>query len=211
MQLISQDELLNYKITSYERAIVFSAMLLGAGDLIDNYQAVSITELLDTQSLPIKALLLVKIAIPFKKEESYRSFGGFIKNILEINLNNPYPLLIANSDISGWNYDKYPLPSTPSWIDTFEEFFYWLITNYQEKLLTNKESTYNFISIKNNLNTSIDIEVNIPFDYQKYLIVQNYLESVYPIYLWGKPLTNDNINVIINNNNVINNNSIIGN
>lgn len=216
MLLLSQQELSNYKITSFERAIVFSTLLLASGDLIDNYSNnISITEASSNSTLPVKSVLLIKIKLPYKKEESFRSFGGFVKNINEINLNLPQPLLVNTADIPPWNYSEYPLPAIPVWIDTCEEYLYWLVTTYQSEMIANEENNFNLIAIKNDFKSSIDIEINIPFVYESQLLLQNYLASIYPIYLWGKTNSDnggDNGNQsIVNNEFIINNNTIIGN
>lgn len=213
MILLSDDQLNSLKITSYERAIVFSSLMLMGTSLIENYSNnITITELINITKLPVVSLLLIKISLPFNKEESLRGIGNFIKNLPPINLDSPDPILLEIAEIPNWGYSEYPLQPIPEWVDSFEEYLFWLITNYQSEMILNNEINYNLISIKTDFNTSkIDIEINIPFDYQKQLIYQNYIVSVLPIYLWGKVLTEPINNSIINNNTIVNNTTLIGN
>lgn len=208
---ITNQELIDYKITTYERAIIFSCLMLGS-ELTDK-QVMTFTDNINITSLPVRHTLLIKLSLPYDKDVVFKKGGNFAKSLTEVHIGSITPILIDLDQIDDLIDDLYPLGDPPIWIDTYEEYIFWLLLNYQSEMILNNEVNFKFFSIKIDFNNNkILLEINLPIDYQKQLILQNYIASVTPIYLWGKTITPPEVNeLLLGNNGNIGNDALIGN
>jgi hypothetical protein len=130
-------------IDTLERAIAFAAPLLMAAnqDLLNSYIGADhpyykAIEMAIEQDKFLSGLLRIKAGIPINKINFLQAGLGILDAILEFSpyvniLNIPTPLTSAASNVTN---HFYPMPGTPSNVDSLEKYFVWASLLWRESI-----------------------------------------------------------------------------
>ncbi len=204
--LIPHSEIQALNIDTVERAIIFAALslraaIVGRTEFDPNQDRDVLIDIVtnrdNTTSLSIDVLLT------FDSYSFYSQGGSIIENIQTLpnalfSLNNQFNLTVQPS--------VEPLPEIPDFnrviVNTFERYLFY----YSSILWASLENKRNkIVSFKFNSDSTIKLDLAIPFDINKWLLGDNYINSVLRVtdnYL--VPATS-NILSLLNNNQILNN------
>lgn len=175
---------LNTGIDSYERALIWSAMLLYQGIKDDSNTAKrdTITLVLPKSNTAI-APFTIEARFEIDRLESVMLGGNFIETILPINALAP----TIDIDCGASENSFIPLDPTPDYIDSLEKYFAWLCHIVKAELIENDNEKVSNIEtqffLENSQFPQIRFKVTLDVDYLCYLRNNNILCCVLPLLL----------------------------
>lgn len=225
VNLIDKSTIYSINIDTVERAIVFAVTVLrtsivGVDSTTNNLRDIRITQSINQNG----SFIIIEANIPYNSY-FYNLYGGNLLNFIQ-------PITTATINIESipyiLNISETQNPSIPDYdsdvIDTFEKY----LIHYSFILQASLENKNDFIDIKildeNNNGSQIKIKYTLPFDYNKWLLGNNYVGTVNRVvttnyntdrndlFIPGNNNNDDNINNnVLDNNNLLNNNKLLTN
>jgi hypothetical protein len=201
-------------IDTFERAIVFSALLLRKGlrqaELPTN-QITIYQNLINFNQEKIVNLAL-EIKLPYNTLEFLSMGGNFLNSILPFSSATiPY----IGEAVTPTLNNRGRIPDDPPEVDTLEKYLAWSLTEWvkftkTEESKKNNWDSYGYFSFLEEASTPVlSAKLNLSFDYSKYIETKNLIASVIRTVSFRSQ--NQNNSSLIGNNNLIGNNLLIGN
>ena len=209
--LPSQAERNSIGIDTYERAILYAAMMLRRSFLTDgekeNLKRLSIT----TAQSRNNNNILIKGEFPYSNSVTWEQGGDVFKPIHYLSLSDPSNSFSPPSPLLPFGDPYITLSIDPPWVETLEEYFTWVISNSMISLLSetpprDKVISYRFFDSRSPL-PIIEIQASLPFDITQWLKDRHFFNALEPL------LTLDPLNVTPNQNDTyfFENDTILGN
>ena len=172
-------------IDTYERAILYAAMMLRRSFLIDgekaNLKRLSIT----SAQAKEKNNILIEGEFPYSNSQTWEKGGDVFKPVHYLSLGDPSNSFSPPSSLIPFGSPYISLSSEPSWVETLEEFFIWLLS--QSKASLHLESpprheviSYRFFDARSPL-PIVEVKATLPFDVGIWLRDRHFFNSLYPL------------------------------
>jgi len=172
-------------IDTYERAILYAAMMLRRSFLIDgekaNLKRLSITSAQAKESNNI----LIEGEFPYSNSQTWEKGGDFFKPVHYLSLGDPSNSFSPPSPLIPFGNPYINLPSEPAWVETLEEFFIWVLS--QSKASLHLESpprhdviSYRFFDARSPL-PIVEVKATLPFNLGIWLRDRHFFNSLQPL------------------------------
>lgn len=200
MDLISKAERDDLELNSWERAIIWSALVLRASNVAyaenpgnEDYpykNAVRINLARAIVDGALTANLRIEATLPYNSVDALGSGGNFLLGLYQFFEGEPEPYVGANcSQLLSYGYKVTPhglnAPNEPEYIETLEKYFVWCCWEAELSLLSplpNKllPITVDFFE-ESTPTATIRVIANIPIDYEAYKDCENLVCSCLPL------------------------------
>lgn len=202
--LPSRSERDNIGIDSYERAILYSAVLLRKMALLAGINADDRISLNTTNAEQPK--INIQAVLNYTPEEAWGAGGDFFDTIEPLTSLNPSGELIPVSPLSELP-DFSGLDVDPPWVDNLEEFFVWAAIEIKGRLIGKGATQENLISYRfrpKKKPPSVEISISLPFRFSVWLEDRHFFNSLIPL-LSPSEITELNNSAQLNNQQVLGN------
>ncbi len=200
MELIDKTERDDLEINNWERAIVWSALVLRASNVQhaenlgdDSYPYKDAVRLSLSRKIvdgALTATLKIEATMPYHSVDALSSGGSFLVGLLQFHDEEPEIYIESSCSFIAQGGDKVTpegngLPDDPPYIDTLELYFVWCCWEAELSLLTPLPNQLLPITVdffeESQPNASIKVVANIPIDYEAYKQSHNLVCSVLPL------------------------------
>lgn len=195
--LPSQTERDSLNIDSYERAILWAAMLLREAVLTDadanNQQSIRIF----TNQREAKNEVVIEGQLPYVSSTSWLRGGEFFGTVPTLATKDPSGLFSTPTTITP-SISFVPLPAEPAWVMTLENYFLWAIKEAKAHLATQDPPNYGSITYRffdSRDPATLEFRVALPFDLPAWLRDRHFFNSLKPLMqvTQSNLLTNDSL------------------